>query len=193
MLILCISVLILGAMYWFNYDKNKQKKRTDQNYQSQVQMNLEAAKALNILKKYYDVYRGFVEKGVIGRTERLQHFELIQALGNQLEIPSVLFSIESNQYATSGNYYIWDEIVHLQYSVMHLNLTLIHEGQFQQFMDGLNDNVKGVSSMQRCRLTKAEEQNAVLEYGELSAICELHWYSLKDITQSWSDNDLVQN
>ena len=189
--LLAVSSLICMGTFWMDYAVYQDKLYHNQLYMSQAQINRDASTSLNVLNQSFPTYQNYVQSNVIGQANRLQQIELIKQLGKELQLPSVSFSIEESLYATASNYYIFDEYIHLQYSIMRLDFVLSHEGQFQQFMDGLAVYARGVFSMQQCHLQREDAAIFGEEALSLKASCELHWYLIKDLTQGWNTDEIV--
>ena len=117
-------------------------------------------------------------KGIIGREKRLNWIEALRQAGENIKLPSLTYSINSQEehvpeYVINYNGYS------LYRSSMELNLGLLHEGDLFKLIDYINNNADGIYTLSECTFTmSAREIRYDRDYANVSASCLLFWLTI---------------
>jgi hypothetical protein len=154
--------------------------------------NATAEQAAGVLEKYLPLYRLLQEDGVITQPQRLLWLEALIADINVHILPSMNFTLEPSEVATDTNTVYKHDTILVKVTPMRLEFTLLHEGDFYQLLNQLHTDAKGVFSAQQCEILRNDtddDAKKTLITADFAGRCELLWYSLADITQSWEAVD----
>jgi hypothetical protein len=184
-------ILFYLALVAYNRAKNELFSAKNLFAQQQAKNN-EAEQSASLLDQYLQPYRLLQEQGVIAKPERLRWLEALTADVKAHLLPLVNFTLSSSEAATDTNTVYKHETIDIKVTPMRLEFTLLHEGDFYQLLNQLHTNAKGVFSAQQCEIQHSdtdEDSRKTLISADFTGQCELVWYSLADITQSWEAID----
>jgi hypothetical protein len=132
-----------------------------------------------LIKKFYPVFIELYNEGVIGREFRLNWVETLRKAGEEINIPSLSYEINSQEVYTPafplmmGRYALFR-------SVMKLNMQLLHEGDLFRLLEYLDENARGAYNVSNCSITlTAAKIMEAAGSANLGAKCELIWHSIK--------------
>ena len=79
----------------------------------------------------------------------------------------------------------YSETVAMRVTPMRIDMELAHEGDFYRLLEGLRESALGVFSIENCKLDWQPNESGELSLTRLRGACELNWYNLVDITETW--------
>jgi len=126
------------------------------------------------------------EKGYIGEPQRLGWLQVLRETVAKFNLPQVRFTLSPtiNESALSGDEYTEQDDGLLSLTSMALDMQLMHERDFYDFMTTFKDRAPGVFRVDDCEIKKTEENTSDKPI-HLTASCELTWLSYHDIRQDW--------
>lgn len=130
-----------------------------------------------ILRDYLPKYRDYIERGVIGDEQRLDWVEVLNEIASRRRLPDLQYALEPQRKLAStpegGAFELFE-------TKMQLNMHIFHEGDAIEILAALEQQAKGLFSVQRCEFRR--ERAAVELSGELTNLyveCRLLWTTLK--------------
>jgi hypothetical protein len=174
-----LIVLVVGGSAVFTGQKwadNAHKaKQAAQQQVSDARNKLNAARDdLQNMSTYTKEFSSIQRLGIIGDEQRLNLIEDLDSLRNRKRVLDFKYGISPQQpykpspALDSGNF-------DLKISPMKLQLDLLHEGQFINFVDSLRRDVRGWFILNKCTL---EPSSGTLV--RLKADCEGGWLTMKN-------------
>lgn len=132
-----------------------------------------------IVKELYPRFVELVEKGVIGKEQRLNWIEVLKRTAATAKIPSLRYEIAAREdYApefglSTGPYRV-------QVSKMKLDLGLLHEGDLTTLLAALDRKADGIYSIRGCTFRRSEQAiERRIERENLQSECELLWFTIR--------------
>jgi len=186
-----ITLLVVSAAIftytWFLRAESEHElivAKSDQN--QQAELNRQAATDLQILNANKASFNQMQEKGIVGDTHRLQWLELTHGLSKQLHIPLADYTLANTSPVDESNIDFYDSELSLYLTNMSLNLSLRHEGEFFQFMDGLRLYAEGLFNVDSCEINRnAVGSSEEKDLAGIEAKCQLQWYSIAQSQPDW--------
>ena len=137
-----------------------------------------------ILVQHEDAFKKFVDNAVIGDENRLSWVEVVQKFADTRKIPSVKYSIASQVMLDKRTLDKKYKDIDVYKSVMSLDMKILHEGDLFGIMESLRSEAKGLVAVDKCDvelINKDIAEGNILADAKhnLTAYCELSWYTLK--------------
>ena len=134
-----------------------------------------------ILVDHEDTFYRLQDMAIIGDENRLSWVETVQRVAEQRGLASVKYNIATQQIDTHDNLKTEFAGIDVFRSVMTLDMKLMHEGDFFTMMNALRKQAKGLFIVDKCDIVLLNQN---IEYSaptqeNLSASCELSWYTMK--------------
>ena len=183
LIIFFICLIVSGALiYGSFYFKDKMLNEYNRNnamFRSVSNKYFAVDEEEKLIKKYYPVFVQLYNEGTLGRELRLNWVETLRKAGEEIDISSLSYEIQSQELYTpafpvmTGKYSLFR-------SVMNLNMQLLHEGNLFRLFEILDQKAKGAYNIENCTITSTSIK--ILEApgsANLSARCELIWHSIK--------------
>lgn len=181
-----VSVVLLALSIYQFLDTHSILENTQRNHSNQQSLNREAFNNKETFESYISPYNDYKKRSIIGSTQRLQWIEILQALAIEYYIPNVQFTLESTTIEEETTSPYWHQDINIQVTPMHLEMRLIHEGDLFRLMSGYLQKAQGMFSIDTCEINRKEADKDInYTDSEIKAICDIHWYTLGDITKNW--------
>jgi hypothetical protein len=144
----------------------------------------EANKNNQILVQHEDTFKKLVEESVIGDENRLSWVEVVQNVVESRKLTSVKYDIASRVLLDKKLLDKKYKGIDVFRSVMSLDMKLIHEGDLFVMLNALRNEAKGLVTVDKCdiELINKNINEGVIAQDDtvnMSAYCELSWYTLK--------------
>jgi hypothetical protein len=179
--VLVVSIVVSGILvygsYYFQKQMNRDYSRNDARFQSISRRYLAVDEEEKLIKEYYPRFIELYNKGVIGKEQRLNWLEVLRTTGLEMVVPGLSYQIKSQDTytpsysVTLGHFKIFS-------SKMTLNMRLLHEGDLFGILNRLDENAKGIYSLNSCQLS---QRGSIVENADapnINAVCELQWFTI---------------
>lgn len=173
-----ICSVLIGSSYYFNNNLNKQLRKNKAIFQSISRKYLDVDQEEKLLLENYPKFIKLYNQGIIGRERRLNWIEALRQSGEKLHLPSLKYSIKSQEMYTPGFQINYSGYA-LYRSTMDLKLGLLHEGDLFKLLNYINKNADGTYTISEC--TFKQSGNAIQynkEQANIAASCLLHWITI---------------
>ena len=171
------STLSVGS-YYFSSKLEKEYNNNKRIFQSISRKYLDVDQEEKLLIDYYPKFIKLYEKGVIGREKRLNWLETLRQAGEKVNLPSLAYSISSQQEYTP-EYNINYNGYSLYRSSMKLTLGLLHEGDLFKLIEYINRTANGSSTLSECTFRMNGEKVVYNKnHANISASCLLYWITI---------------
>jgi len=169
---------LIGGAYYFNSKLSKELKRNKGVFQSISQRYLDVDQEEKLLHDYFPEFIKLYNKGVIGREKRLNWIEALRRSGEEIKLPGLRYSIESQEIYTP-EYDIKYNGYALYNSNMELNLGLLHEGDLFKLLKYMDQTADGSYTISECTFgMNGSEVKMEKDHANISADCLLHWVTI---------------
>ncbi len=138
-----------------------------------------------VLRENLISYNTYLDRGLIGEPRRLAWIEAFREVADALALPNVKFTLEESRVLQEGEDTHWQPGVAMRITPMRIEMQLAHEGDFYRLLDGLSHRAPGLFSVDNCKLDWQADDIYTLSLTRLSGACDLSWYTLFDITETW--------
>jgi len=191
LILFCICLLIgsslIAGAYLFNSKLSKELKQNKNVFQSISQRYLDVDQEEKLLHEYFPQFVSLYNKGVIGREKRLNWIEALRKSGEEIKLPALRYSINSQEEFTPEF-----EVNHSGYTLyqsnMELSLGLLHEGDLFKLLKYIDKSADGAYTISECTFRRnGAEIKMEKDHANVSANCLFHW-----ITIGLSNGDRIE-
>ncbi len=181
-LLIMAAVVIMSDVYKTKAsDQNALMMREMRSWRNKID---EANKNNQILVQHEDTFKKLVEESVIGDENRLSWVEVVQNVVESRKLTSVKYDIASRVLLDKKLLDKKYKGIDVYRSVMSLDMKLIHEGDLFVMLNALRNEAKGLVTVDKCdiELINKNINEGVIAQDDtvnMSAYCELSWYTLK--------------
>jgi len=183
---ICLILLISATYYYFDAQSTLSGARALND--SQRFANDEAESFEKLLEENIDEYRELARTGSIGEPRRLQWLETLRKVSDRYHIPAIDFTLDGSKVVEQGADPYWHPEVGLMATDMKIIMQLSHEGDLYNLLTALHDEAPGLFSVEECRLRWLTTYSDEFELSRLQGECNLRWYTLMDVTESWGES-----
>lgn len=181
-LLLMVTIVIMSDVYKTKAsDENVKVMREMRSWRNKID---EANKNNQILVQHEDTFKRLVDESVIGDENRLSWVEVVQNVVESRKLTSVKYDIASRVLLDKKLLDKKYKDIDVFKSVMSLDMKLIHEGDLFVMLNALKNEAKGLVTVDKCDIELVNKNiiEGVIAQGDtvnMSAYCELSWYTLK--------------
>jgi cell division protein FtsI/penicillin-binding protein 2 len=174
-LVASIAVVSISFMYMDGvYEDQQSAKRAMRIWQTKINSSVENNQ---IIDEFETNFLSLVNQGVVGAEDRLSWFETIQNTAKKRGMPSVRYSISTQEALKESNLKREYQGIDVFKSVMTLDIKMAHEGDLFALLNDLR-KADGLFSIDRCEIEKASKKTVDSE-NNMKAYCELGWYTFR--------------
>lgn len=180
------SLFLVVAIFIRQSSKESLEKISTQTQQQQS-LNKASADALDIHDQYYPAYQNYLDRHIIGEADRLNWISTLDDLISATELPNMQFSLEKTRLIQEGETPFYSYSTPIYITDMHLNMTLLHEGDLYQLLDQFSAQTLGTFSVEQCDIARADRSLEEDNYKGLKAQCSLRWFNFQHSILSSSE------
>ena len=174
-------IILISHSIWQSSAENKQAAQ--HNLESAKQRYYTALDRKKLLEEFSSKYEQLTNSGIVGNEHRLNWVDIIERTTKNFQIPYLKYKIDKQKSITSPNLTQSYPGLDLLYSIMTLELQLLHEGDLYTVLNSLEKQAKGLFDVQNCLIVRNLTQSADLldsrSDKNFSAKCTLNWYTMK--------------
>ena len=185
-LMLIFSTIIVSVSYVYMdgiYQDQQSAKRAMRKWQTKINSSVENNL---IIDAFESNFIKLVDQGVVGAEARLSWFETIQDTAKKRGMPLVKYSISEQNVLQENNLKNQYRGIDVFKSVMTLDIKMAHEGDLFALLNDLEKS-DGLFAVDRCDIEKISKE-VVDVTNNMTAYCELGWYTFKSSTAKNSRN-----
>lgn len=183
---LCSTLIV--ASFYFQKQMLLEYNRNNANFRSISSRYLSVDEEEKLIKNYLPKFTTLFHNGVIGPEQRLNWIEVLRKTGQEMKLPVLNYQIES-QKAYMPEFSVDLGKYNIYHSRMILTMQLLHEGDLFNIIKVMNEKAKGIYRITSCQLSQmVKEIQDDPAHGNVSATCDLDWYTIK--LQDGSDIDV---
>jgi hypothetical protein len=174
-LVVCIVVVSISYVYMDGvYQDQVSAKSSMRVWQNKINSSVENNQ---IIDEFENNFLNLVNQGVVGAENRLSWFETIQNTAKKRGMPSVKYSISTQEQLKEANLKREYRGIDVFKSVMTLDIKMAHEGDLFALLNDLK-KADGLYTVDKCDIEKASKK-AVDTENNMKAYCELGWYTFR--------------
>ena len=170
-----VAVFVSEAYRDDAFDRQQSETRAMRIWKNKIDGSRESNK---IIDEYESSYAQLVKNSIVGEENRLSWFETIQATTNTRGMPSVKYSVSSQQQVEDKAGRHKQQGINVYRSKMILEIKMSHEGDLFAMLNNLEDRAKGLYSVDSCKIERLLS-GAKTTKESMRAYCELSWYTFK--------------
>ena len=140
-------------------------------------MRIWQTKINQIIDDYESNFLKLVNQGVVGTEDRLSWFETIQNTAKKRGMPSVKYSISSQETLNESNLKREYRGINVFKSSMTLDIKMAHEGDLFALLNDLT-KADGLYTVDKCNIEKISKKIVDTD-NNMKAFCELGWYTFR--------------
>jgi len=176
MLVISIIVVTISFAYMDGAHQAQQSaKRGVQKWQAKINSSVEHNQ---VIDEFESNFLKLVHQGVVGAEERLSWFETIQETTKKRGMPSVKYSISTQEALNETNIKQQYQGINVFKSVMMLDIEMAHEGDLFALLNDLK-RADGLYTIDNCRIEKMSKRSVDVN-NNMKANCELGWYTFRN-------------
>jgi hypothetical protein len=175
--IIVASIIVVSISYVYMdgvYEDQQSAKRAMRLWQTKINSSVENNQ---IIDEFESNFLNLVNQGVVGAEDRLSWFETIQNTAKKRGMPSVKYSISTQEPMKEANLRREYQGIDVFKSVMTLDIKMAHEGDLFALLNDLR-KADGLFAIDRCDIEKGSKK-AVDSENNMKAYCELGWYTFR--------------
>ncbi len=165
-----ISYIYMDGIYQDEQSANRAMRIWQTKINSSVESN-------QIIDEFESNFLKLVNQGVVGAEDRLSWFETIQNTAKKRGMPSVKYSISTQEKLKEKNLRKDYRGIDVFKSVMTLDIKMAHEGDLFALLNDLK-KADGLFAVDRCDVKKTSKRTVDIE-NAMKAYCELGWYTFR--------------
>ncbi|GMR16436.1 MAG: hypothetical protein BMS9Abin31_0771 [Gammaproteobacteria bacterium] len=170
-----IAVVTVSNIYTDDiYQDQQSAKRAMRIWQTKINRSVESNQ---IIDEFESNFLKLVNQGVVGAENRLSWFETIQNTAKKRGMPSVKYSISTQDMLDEKDIKNEYRGIDVFKSVMTLDIKMAHEGDLFALLNDLG-KADGLFAVDRCDIEKTSKR-AVDTENKMKAYCELGWYTFR--------------
>ena len=172
-----LSIILVSVSYYYMDGINQDEqsaKRAMRIWQSKINKSVEKNQ---IIDSFETKFVRLVNRGVVGSEDRLSWFETIQETTERRGMPSVKYSISSQQPYIEDNIKKEFNGLDVYKSVMTLDIKMAHEGDLFVLFNDLRQ-ANGIFAIDSCSIVKITKRSSDVN-NRMKAFCELGWYTFR--------------
>jgi len=174
-LTMSIIVVTISHVYMDGVNQDQQSaKSAMRKWQTRINSSVESNQIIN---QFENNFLKLVNQGVVGEEDRLSWFETIQNTTKKRGMPSVKYSISTQEALKEANIKSEYRGIDVFKSVMTLDIKMAHEGDLFALLNDL-EKADGLFSVDRCDIEKISKKT-VDSNNNMKAYCELGWYTFR--------------
>lgn len=177
MSMLVLAVLLVSTSYLY-MDNVYQKKQSATNamriWQRKINNSVESNQ---VIDEFESNFIKLVNQGVVGAEARLSWFETIQNTAKKRGMPSVKYSIATQERLKERNLKTEYKGINVYKSVMTLDIQMAHEGDLFALLNDLK-KADGLYTVDKCSINKISNIS-VDKNNNMKAFCQLGWYTFR--------------
>lgn len=176
-IMLVLSIIIVSASYVYMNGMNQDEqsaKRAMRIWQSKINNSVENNQ---LIDSFETSFVRLVNQGVVGSENRLSWFETIQETARKRGMPSVKYSISTQQPLTEKNIKAEFRGIDVYKSAMTLDINMAHEGDLFALLNDLQ-GAKGLFAVDSCNIVKTNNTSVDIN-NSMKAFCDLGWYTFR--------------
>ena len=180
MLGVCIVICsgLISASHYYNKQLERKYRDNKSIFQSISRRYLDIDQEEKLLLEYYPKFIKLYNRGYIGSEKRLNWLEALRHSGETVNIPSLSYSIESQEEFVPG-YNVDYGGYKLYTSRMELVLGLLHEGDLFNLLNELNRVADGNYTVNKCNFRmNGRELMYQKDHANINVSCMLEWITL---------------
>jgi len=177
LVVIVASIIVVSISYVYMdgvYEDQQSAKRAMRIWQTKINRSVENNQ---IIDEFESNFLNLVNQGVVGAEDRLSWFETIQNTAKKRGMPSVKYSISTQEPMKEANLRREYQGIDVFKSVMTLDIKMAHEGDLFALLNDLR-KADGLFAIDRCDIEKASKK-AVDSENNMKAYCELGWYTFR--------------
>jgi len=185
--ILLINIIVVSISYVYMdeaYQDQQAAKRAMRVWQAKINSSVESNQ---IIDEFESNFLKLVNQGVVGAEDRLSWFETIQNTTKKRGMPSVKYSISTQEALKESNIKREYKGINVFKSVMTLDIKMAHEGDLFALLNDL-EKADGLFAVDSCNIEKISKKTVDTE-NAMKAYCELGWYTFRGSRANNGRND----
>jgi len=173
MLVISISVVSISQVYMENiYQDQQSAKRAMRIWKTKINSSVENNQ---IIDAFESNFLKLVNQGVVGAEDRLSWFETIQNTAKKRGLPSLKYSVSTQEALEESNLKREYKGINVFKSSMTLDVRMAHEGDLFALLNDLT-KADGLYTVDKCKIEKTGKK-VVDTDNNMKAYCELGWYT----------------
>lgn len=175
--VLLVSIVVVSISYVYMdgvYQDQLSAKSSMRIWQNKINSSVENNQ---IIDEFENNFLNLVNQGVVGAEDRLSWFETIQNTAKKRGMPSVKYSISTQEPLKEANLKREYRGIDVFKSVMTLDIKMAHEGDLFALLNDLK-KADGLYAVDKCDIEKASKKTVDTE-NNMKAYCELGWYTFR--------------
>ena len=174
-LIISIIVASVSQVYMEDiYQDQQSAKRAMRIWKTKINSSVENNQ---IIDEFESNFLKLVNQGVVGSEDRLSWFETIQNTAKKRGMPSVKYSVSTQEALAESNLKREYRGISVFKSSMTLDVKMAHEGDLFALLNDLT-KADGLYTVDKCNIEKTGKK-VVDTDNNMKAYCELGWYTFR--------------
>jgi hypothetical protein len=176
-IVICAGLVFAGLHYEQSAETNYQSainklRSTHSRYENMVN-------DIDLLEQYTNRFTHYKATGLVGADRRLSWVESLEAANATIQLPKLTYNLLAEEGFSRGGFKVGRN-VEVTSSPMELQISMLHEGDLFDLIDGLSNSINNLFSVDSCTLTltNALGQSFKTNRPNLTGRCVIRWISI---------------
>ena len=175
MVVSIMTIFISDSYLERAYESRESEKRAMRIWKNKI---ITAKQSNEMMNTYEDGYKKLLKNNIVGKENRLNWLETIQATTNARGTSLVKYNVASQQLVEDKANQHQAQGLKVYRSGMTIDMKMLHEGDLFAMLNVLEEKAQGLFTVEKCNIESTF--NPLNNGGEnMHANCELGWYTFK--------------
>jgi len=183
LIFLLLAVIMAAALAYFGlfYEEQRaaeyrqQETRLSQTHRKYEQL----VRDLDLMEQYTNLFNEYKSSGLVGDERRLSWIESLEAVNSRLRLPKLSYNLMPQEDFRRPGFKAL-RFVSVKSSPMQVTMELLHEGDLFSLMDGLEQEISNLFTVDSCRLRLKGQVGKLFDTRKpnLTGECVIRWITI---------------
>jgi hypothetical protein len=183
LIFLLLAIIVAAALAYFGllYEEQRageyrqQETRLTRTHRKYEQL----VRDLDLMEQYTNLFNEYKSSGLVGDERRLSWIESLEAVNSRLRLPKLAYNLMPQEdFRRPG--FKPPRFVSVKSSPMQVTMELLHEGDLFSLMDGLEQEISNLFTVDSCRLRLKGQVGKLFDTRKpnLTGECVIRWITI---------------
>jgi hypothetical protein len=182
-IIFTISIVIAAVLVTAGYQFEKIQQQAYQKSLSELKSTHKKysriVSDIDLLDQYRNLFSDYKSSGLVGDERRLSWVESLESANGVLQLPKLSYQLQPREkFARPG--FEAKKGIEVNASPMDLTIGMLHEEDLFALLDGLQQSIKNLFTVDSCTMTRSSALTESLDTkrANLRTICTIQWVTI---------------
>lgn len=183
LLFLLLAIVVAAGLIWFGSYQEQEREAAYRQQESQLRSAHskyeKLVRDLDLMEQYKAKFSAYKASGLVGEERRLSWIESLEAVNSRLRLPRLGYNLMPQEDFKRPGFKPL-RFVSVKSSPMEVNFDLLHEGDLFSLIDGLEQEISNLFTVDSCSLRRKGQADKLLDTRKpnLTGQCTIRWISI---------------